>query len=399
MSGLPIKSEINGRIERFQHLLRKRRVDGALIVQKVDLYYLSGTDQDAHLWIPASDQPLLMVRKSVERALEDAVTDVIEPISSLSRIRDLIKKHHKKTPDSLGLELDILPFQAYQAYSSMFPETHVVDISSLIRRVRMVKSPHELSLIKKAAEMGDSLYLHVPDFVRDSETENDLAIKAESFYRIHGHPGQVRTRAFNMECLYGHIMAGAGAAVPSASPGPTGGTGFGPYQSHGAGWRKISTHEPILIDYASSFEGYLCDQTRIFALGKLSEKFDRAHRIMIEVQDTLARDGKPGVTSGDLYALALKIVEESGLSEGFMGYPQPVPFVGHGLGLELDEWPVIGRNTEFVLDEGMTIALEPKYVFPGEGVVGIENTFVVTDRGMERLNRFPDDIAVISLSG
>jgi Xaa-Pro dipeptidase len=396
MNSISMIDEINNRIERFQRLLRENRVDGALIVQKVDLYYLSGTDQDAHLWVPASDKPLLMVRKSLERALEDAVTEMIEPISSLSQIHDLIKKHHKKTPDSLGLELDILPFQAYQAYCRMFPETRMKDISSLIRGVRMVKSPHELSLIKKAADLSDRLYHHMPDFIRDSETENDLAVKAETFYRSEGHPGQVRTRAFNMECMYGHILAGAGGAVPSASPGPTGGTGFGPYQSQGVGMGKINPHEPILIDYTPSFEGYLCDQSRIFSMGKPPDKFDRAHRVMVDVQDALACDGKPGVASADLYARALKIVEKAGLSEGFMGYPPSVPFVGHGVGLELDEWPVIGKNTEFVLEEGMTMALEPKYVFPGEGVVGIENTFVVTDKSMERFNRFPDDIAVVS---
>jgi len=106
-------------------------------------------------------------------------------------------------------------------------------------------------------------------------------------------------------------------------------------------------------------------------------------------------NGKPGASSARLYALALEISEDAGLSKGFMGSPLSVPFVGHGLGLELDECPVIGKNSDPVLQDGMVIAFEPKVVLPGEGVVGIENTLLITERGMEKLSRFPDDIVVI----
>jgi len=197
--------------------------------------------------------------------------------------------------------------------------------------------------------------------------------------------------------VYGHILAGASGAMPSASPGPTGGLGAGPFLSHGPGRGKIKPHEPVLFDYTSSVEGYISDQSRIYSLGDLPGKLHQAHGVMIEIQQAIAQKGKPGARAGDLYELALEIAGKSGISEGFMGYPQPVPFVGHGLGLELDEWPLIGRNSEHVLGKGMVIALEPKVIFPGEGAVGIENTFFVTEQGMEKLNHFPDEIIVISL--
>jgi Xaa-Pro aminopeptidase len=117
---------------------------------------------------------------------------------------------------------------------------------------------------------------------------------------------------------------------------------------------------------------------------------------MIEVQDAVSKAGKPGVPAEDLYDLALAVVKTAGLSQGFMGHPQPVPFVGHGVGLELDEWPIIGKNSAHILKKGMIIALEPKIIFPGEGVVGVENTFVVGDDGMEKLGRYPDEIVVVS---
>jgi Xaa-Pro dipeptidase len=90
----------------------------------------------------------------------------------------------------------------------------------------------------------------------------------------------------------------------------------------------------------------------------------------------------------------VKIAETKGLKQTFMGYPEPVPFIGHGVGLELDEWPIIGKGSDHILEEGMIIALEPKIIFPGEGVVGIENTFLVEEESMTKLNHFQDDIVI-----
>ncbi|MBW1704055.1 MAG: aminopeptidase P family protein [Deltaproteobacteria bacterium] len=387
-----MKNEIDERLKRFQERLAGRGVDGAILVQKTDLYYLSGTDQDAHLWVPAHGTSLLMVRKSLERAREDSLLEEIVPLSGLSRVPELIRKHTKKIPKRLGLELDILPSRLYMSYQRLLPDTEMVDISSLIRGVRMVKSEYEVSCITKAAGMADSMYEKVPGFLAESKTETDLALRLEAFYRGKGHPGLVRTRTFNMECLYGHVMAGKSGAVASNSPGPTGGKGLGPFYSQSAGKDKIGKHEPVFVDYAANVEGYIADQARIFSLGNLPEKFHRAHNVMLEVQERLTEKGRPGARSGDLYSLALKIAEKAGLEEGFMGYPDPVPFVAHGVGLEIDEWPVIGRNSDTILEEGMVMALEPKFIFPGQGVVGIENTWVVTEQGMKKLNRFPDGI-------
>ena len=398
MNKSSLAKEIKKRINRFQRLLRDREIDGALIVQKVDLYYLTGTDQDAHLWISASNRPLLMVRKSLERAQNDAAIEDIVSLPSLSQLPEYIKEYTTGVPFKLGLELDVLPVNRYFSYQKLFPGSEIIDISSLIRQVRMIKSAYEISCIRKAVDMADRLYQRIPEFIHTSDTEMKLASKAEAFYRKEGHPGVIRMRSFNLDSVYGHIMAGPSATTPSNSAGPTGGSGPGPFLSQGPGFNKIGQQEPIIIDYTGCVDGYLSDQARIFSIGKLDEKFCRAPRVMLDVQEAVAREGRPGVKAKQLYALALEMVEKAGLGEGFMGHPQPVPFIAHGLGLELDEWPLIGSDSGHVLEKGMTIALEPKYIFPGEGVVGIENTFVVTDKGMEKLNRFPDEISTLSSS-
>ncbi len=385
-------NEFEGRIHRFQQQLMAREVEAALMVEKVDVYYLSGTDQDAHLWVPADGAPLLMVRKSIERARQDSALRQIAPLNNLKDLPELVSQHSGTVPRRIGLEMDILPAKLYLAYHRLFPDAELMDISPLIRAVRMIKSNYEISCIKRAAKMADDLFEAIPGFLKETETENDLAVKAEAFYRTKGHPGFVRTRTFNMECYYGQIMSGKSSAMPSASPGPTGGIGFGPFYSQGGGLEKIRENDPIIVDYAANVEGYIADQARIFSLGPLADKLYRAHNVMLEIQETIAEKALPGVMAEDLYDLAMEMAETAGLLEGFMGYPQPVPFVGHGVGLEIDERPVIGRASRTLLEEGMVMTLEPKVVLPGTGTVGIENTFVVTPKGMKKLNRFPDAI-------
>lgn len=388
------EEEISKRLNRFQNKLTDHEVDGALIVQKTDLYYLSGTDQDAHLWVPASGQPLLMVRKSIDRAIQDAIIEPIVPINSLSQIPGYIQDHGGKDPGRIGLEMDVLPVNRYLIYQRLFPEKEMVDVSSHIRETRMIKSPYEISCVKEAALMADNTYKKIPEFLTEAEREIDLTYRIEAFYRSQGHPGVVPTRGFNHEALYGQIMSGKRTAAPSNSAGPTGGKGLGPFFSQGASMERIGRNEPILVDYAANFNGYISDLTRIFSIGKLKDTLTHAHEVAIQIQDTLSQEGGPGIGAEALYDLALKIVKEAGLTSGFMGYPDPVPFVGHGVGLELDELPIIGRGSNTILSEGMVVALEPKFVFPGQGAVGIENTFVITKNGMKKLNRFPDAIMI-----
>jgi Xaa-Pro aminopeptidase len=142
--------------------------------------------------------------------------------------------------------------------------------------------------LKRAAGLGDRLLEEIPKFILESETDSDLVLRTEAFYRNQGHPGLSRTRGFNMETLYGHLIAGPSGARPSATPGPTAGTGIGPYLSQGAAMTKLIPHTPILVDYTANVEGYLSDQTRIFSIGALPEKLQAAHETMIAVQTALA---------------------------------------------------------------------------------------------------------------
>ncbi|MEW6350569.1 MAG: Xaa-Pro peptidase family protein [Thermodesulfobacteriota bacterium] len=394
MHAFPLE-EIRSRIARLQSLMAHDDVDAALIVQRADLYYLSGTGQDAHLFVPREGNPLLMVRKSLERAIEDSPFAHITAIQNISDVRERIAEAFPGPFKTLGMELDVLPVNLFRKYEEVFPEAAIVDVSPAVRAVRMVKSPLELGLIRKAAEMNASMFSAAGELLEEGMTEMEFAGLLEAHYRKLGHQGYVRVRGFNQEVFYGHVMSGPSLAVPSCSVGPTGGPGPNPSFPQGAGPRRIGRHEPVSVDFVGVWQGYAVDQARTYFLGQPPEKFRRAHEKALEIQNRIVSAGIPGTRAEDLYDLAVEIAQEAGLREGFLGHPQPVAFVGHGVGLELDELPVLGRRSPHVLEPGMVVAIEPKFIFPGEGLAGIENTFVVTEHGMERLTLLDDSIRVV----
>ncbi len=389
------KVEIQRRIKALQKAMAKQDLDAALIVQQADLYYFTGTAQDAHLYVPVEGEPRLLVRKDFQRASDESPLKNVSEIKSFADVKSAVTNDGNWSLIALGMELDILPVNNYQVYARLFPETDITDVSPLIKLVRMIKSPYELDLIRQAAAMNDELFGLVKDLLREGMSELHFSGLLEAEYRRMGHQGFVRVRSFNQQVVYGHVLSGPNLAVSSCSVGPTGGPGANASLPHGAGSKIIQRHEPVQIDYVGIVDGYMVDQARTYYLGEPPDEFGRIHEVALQIQQALVDQGTPGERAEALYDTALRMAEEAGLAEGFQGYPTPVPFVGHGVGLELDEYPVIGRKSPHVLREGMVIALEPKFIIPGKGLAGIENSFVVTEKGMERLTRFDDAIQVL----
>lgn len=387
-------SELAQRIAGLQKLMQRDGIDGALIVQNADLFYFAGTVQRSHLFIPAEGKPVLMVKKSFQRAREESALEEVIPLANIKDLPVVLESYGYKNMRAIGLELDVLPAAHYLRYQKMFAPAEIVDTSGLIRTVRMIKSPYEIQILKDAAKLNHALFSRVKNFLKEGITEVELAGQLEAVYRRAGHQCHIRMRGFNQEMAYGHLMSGKNLAVPSYFDGPTGGPGLNVSFPQGAGYKKIGKNEPVMVDYVGVYDGYLVDQTRIFCIGRLPEKLTKAYEVAINVQEEIKSRAKPGVLCEDLYRCALNIAEASGMQEYFMGYPEPAPFVGHGVGIEVDELPVMARGFKIPLEKGMVIALEPKFVFP-EGVVGIENTFVVGENGLENLTTFEEEIIYV----
>lgn len=391
-----LKEEINQRIESFQHTLKKEGIEGALLVQSADLIYYTGTCQNAHLYIPADGKPVFMVRRDVGKAQGTAALQCVVPLKSYREIPAIIAEHGLPAPEVLGLEFDVLPVSQYMQYQKYFPGAHFTDVSGFIRRQRAVKSKSEIEILTESGRLLDEMLSMVPRVVGVGKAEVEMSGVLEGEARRLGHQGLVRFRGMNYDFFMGHFLTGPSSAEPSCFEGPVSGPGLDPTFAFGAGHRRLKAGEPIYVDYGMVHRGYITDATRVFVIGSLNGRLQRAHAAALEIQAAVLEEIKPGASPAALYHLAAEMAGRAGLAQYFQGWRQPVRFIGHGVGLELNELPVIAPGVEEPLAAGMVFALEPKFVFPGEGAVGIENTVVVTESGVKRLTNFPDEVYRVS---
>jgi len=389
-------AEIIARTDKLQEILLAGSYDGALIAQKTDLFYFGGTAQLGWLYVPVQGKPVLMVFKEFDRARKESPLADVVSVSGLRQLPEAIAAAGLPSPGRLGLELDVLPVNTYFQYQKLFPEAALGDISHGIRLIRAVKSAYEIDKIRAAAALADLVAAQVPELLVAGKTEIALAGEVEGYARSLGHQGIVRMRMWNSELFYGHLLSGDAAAVPSYLASPTGGEGVSCAVAQGSGRKKIARHEAVLVDYVFALDGYLADQARIFSLGELAPELMAAHQAMLAIQEEVMAQALPGVVTGELYELMVARAEEAGYGASFMGFGgRRIRFTGHGVGLELDEFPFIAKGQKLELAAGMVIALEPKTIFPGKGVVGIENTHLVTESGLKPLTKFPDAIQIL----
>ena len=380
------KEEIGERSKRFQDILKRRGLDGALILQNVDIFYLTGTIQRSILWVPQEGPPLLMAIKSHQRARDESPLKEVIPIKNRQEIWSVIGKYGHRDTGSIGLELDVLPTSYYLWLQKALPRARWADVSHDIRKLRMIKSPYEVDQIRRATAILDKGLHEIRGLIHEGMTELEVDGYLAYIARREGHMGILRMRGWNQEMTYAHVLSGESGAVISFGDTPAGGVGATPAMAQGAGFRRIRTNEPICIDYGVGINGYLSDQTRTFVLGELPETLQRAHDCSRTIHQVLCGEARPGVSCEHLFRLAEGLAKEAGFEHYFMGHGEgKVKFIGHGIGLEIDEYPILTASFPEMLQEGMVFALEPKFIFPGQGVVGIEDDYLVTASGLERL--------------
>jgi len=369
------------RIARYQQALAERGLAGALLLNAVDVFYLAGTGQNGALFVPASGAPILLVRKSFARAKAESGVADVRPFPSSKELAATLGASGK-----IGVAYELVPQGTLDFWRRSLPAAELVDGGPILREQRQVKSPAELATMREGAARMCRVFSEVPSFLRAGMRELDLSAEIEYRLRKAGNEGSPRLRAFNSQFFIGLAVAGDGAAAPGAFDGPVVGAGLSPAYAGGASERIVKAGEPVIIDFTSVHGGYVMDMTRIAVVGELAPDLVRAFEVARGIQDELARGLRPGVPCVDLWDKAKAMAEQAKLGDVFMGPPgDQARFVGHGVGLELDELPVLAPGFKTLLREGMTVAIEPKFVFPGKGAVGIENTFVVTASGGEKL--------------
>jgi len=391
------KQELTARCEKLQHHLRDNGIELALLVQNADLFYFTGSIQQGVLLVPATGSAVYCVRKELTRAKTESQLDDIVGLKSPRDLPAIMADHGIAMPAVMAMELDVVPVATYNRFTKPFPGVDVKDVTPLIRLVRMIKSEYELGLMREAAKQEDLIYQRALQVVREGMSDVELSAELEYVARRSGHQGITRMRAFNAEFYCGHAFSGSASSTPAFSDTPLGGPGVTPAVGQGAGNKIIGRHEPIIIDFLGAADGYLCDQTRTLCIGGLPDKLVTAYGDMVKIQQHMVSIARPGVSWGEIYDRCYQLACDMGYKDSFMGVAgAQVSFIGHGIGTEIDEFPFIARGfKDQLLEKNMTFAFEPKAVYPELGAVGIENTYVVTDDGVEALTFSSEELAVL----
>lgn len=375
------------RQKRVQKAMREAGVEGVMLTTDVNIYYMTGLVFNGYYYLPVDEEPVLFIRRP-----GGFVGERIFSIRKPEQIPEIVASHGWTMPKHVLLETDVVSYNEYARLQNACGFQKIENASLFMRHIRMYKTSWEIEQLRLSADRHAKTYARIPDCYRPGMT--DLRFQAEIEYqmRLHGSIGVFRTFGANMNIFMGSLLAGKNAETPSPFDFALGGGGQSAFCPIGANGTLLKEGMAIMVDMAGNYTDYLTDMTRVYSLGTLPELARRAHQVALDIQSEVEATAKPGVACADLYNRAYARVEKAGLTPYFMGTRLQAKFVGHGIGLEINEPPVLTPRSKEVLESTMTFALEPKFVIPDVGAVGIENSFLVIENGVEKLTVFREDI-------
>lgn len=382
-----MENELELKWRRIQQAMRQEEADGCLLTMNMNLYYVSGQVFNGYFYLPAEGRPYWFVKR-----LTVPETNQVHVIRKPEQMPELFRDLNLAMPRKLLLEADELSYNEYIRLQHVFRAEATGNASALIRHIRMIKTPWEIEQMRISARRHEAVYREIPACYRPGMRDVELQIEIEKRMRMHGSLGYFRAFGSNMDIFMGSLLAGENAGEPSPFDFALGGKGIhasGPLGANGTLLREGTT---VMADMSGNYTAYQTDMTRVFSIGKLPDRAYRVHRVALEIQARMERTAKPGVSCAELYRDALAMAGQEGLEDCFMGTHLQAKFVGHGVGLEINELPVLTTRSKDILQPGMTFAFEPKFVLAGIGAVGIENTFLVTDSGVEKMTLLDENI-------
>jgi Xaa-Pro aminopeptidase len=366
--------------------MQQQNIEAALIACNVNLLYTYGQIISGYLYLPLNSPALIFVKRPNNLSGE-FVFNIRKP----EQIVDILKEEGLPVPARLMLEGDELSFTEYNRLAALFPDSEVVNGTPIIRQARSVKTSMEIEMFRRAGVAHAKAYSKIPTVYRAGMTDREFSIEIERLMRLEGNLGVFRVFGQSMEIFMGSVLTGDNAAAPSPFDFALGGQGH-PALPVGANGTELKEGYSVMVDMGGNFNGYMGDMSRVFSVGKLPQEAYDAHQLCLDVQNEVAAMAKPGTVCEDLYNKAIDMVKAAGYADRFMGTAQQARFIGHGIGLEINEMPVLAPRMKTELEPGMVFALEPKIVLPGVGPVGVENSWAVNADGLEKLTNCEESI-------
>ncbi len=379
--------ELESRHHRCRELMARivPDADGLLVFGRLNIYYLSGSLANGAFWLPREGGPVLLVRKSLERAVLESPLKDIRGFRSYADVFSMLSEKNRLR--LVAAEKGGLSWAMAENLTARFPDVEFASGDHILARARAVKSEWELTKLRHAGALHHTALSElIPSRIHPGMSERDVSHICWEIFFSQGHGGQMRMSGLGEEAFLGHISAGINGMHPSHYNGPLGLKGEHPavpFMGNAASvWRQ---GEILSVDVGFNFEGYNTDKTQVYFAGNAAQtpsKARRAHDLCIEIQQTAAAMLKPGAIPSEIYAHAVSTAAKAGFADSFMGLGEnQVPFLGHGIGLTIDEWPVLARRFDDPLEPDMVMAIEPKISIPNIGMVGVEDTYVITQTG------------------
>ncbi len=382
-----LTSDLKLKWTRIQQAMQQMGADGCLLSIDVNLYYTTGRIYNGYFYMPAEGEPRFFIKRPNGLSGNNVIY-----IRKPEQMPELFAEHGLKMPEKLVLEADELTYNDYIRLLNIFHPKETANATAMMRMLRRIKTPWEISQFRISAEKHAATYAKIPGLFRRGMTDLEFQFEIEKEMRKNGSIGIFRAFGANMDIYMGSILAGENAEEPSPFDFALGGAGMDNSCPLGANGTVLKEGTAIMVDMAGNYTPYMTDMTRVFSVGKLPEVAYRAHQTALTIQHEIEGKAHPGTACADLYNIAAQIAEKEGLSSYFMGTKQQAKFVGHGIGIQINELPVLTPRSKEELLPDMVFALEPKFVIPGVGAVGIENSFLITETGTEKLTHCNEEI-------
>ena len=380
------------RIRGFQEILRNEGLAGAILFYSRDIFYYTGTAQPSYLAV-RPDEYKLFVRRGFEVAINEAWLTA-EQISSEGNLERIIKEFFPApvhSSEKIGTELDVLTIPQARALNRVLRGRKLVDVSPHILRRRMIKDEHEVAGIRKACAAIHAGHLAAASVLHPGISELELAAAVENAQRLAGHEGCFFLRTSDFVMSRGPLASGPHLRHTSGTLYTLTGVGLSSAVPTGPSRRVIDPSDLVLIDIPTCVEGYHADQSRMYSAGEAPSRARDLFERLREVADTIIQNMRPGITVRDLCNDAFSAAEKAGLKNSFMMFDNGsrAHFIGHGVGLEINEPPLLAATGAVVLAPGMTLALELHLMEPDEYTVKLEDTILITESAAEILTLSP----------
>lgn len=377
-------------VSKVRETMARHDMEAMLVASSVNILYLTGGICRGYIYLPLDADPLFFMVPPAEATRHDEIS-----IRKPEQIAEILQDWGYKLPARLGLEYDDLYYSEVERLTKAFGGITTANASRVLREARMIKTPWEIDRMREDGLKQVAAYSRVAKCYAEGMTDVEFQIEIERLLRREGCLGYPRVAGHMMEINMGSLLAGDNADQPSPYDFSMGGAGTDPSLPVGASGMTMLPGMSVMLDMNGGFNGYQTDMTRCWCIERIPEAAQKANDCSRMIMRDLEKFGVPGAEIGEMYRRAEKIAADCGLSAYFMGHKHKVRFIGHGIGIELNEGPVIMERNKMPLAAGMTLAIEPKFVLPGIGALGVENTYVVTEQGLENLTNYPEELEIL----